>query len=134
MNSSDRQHAPDQELESLKRGFDAALPQVARLLPHQGPIEVFIHQNTLHCLESLRFWDALEVGSKIFGAQSAMSEAAALQAFQRGRITKRDLLSCLMEQGEDRTIFPGILLSQLRLALFRAAQPVDRASSIIWLS
>ena len=39
----------------------ALIADAARFLPSQGPIDVFIHHNTLHAFESLPFHDAVAV-------------------------------------------------------------------------
>ena len=38
------------------------LIRISHLLPKQGPIGVFIHHNTLHAFENMKFEDALYHG------------------------------------------------------------------------
>jgi uncharacterized protein YbcC (UPF0753/DUF2309 family) len=68
-----------------------ALQHGAHYLPSQGPIETFIHHNTLHAFEDLEFHTALAASAKIVGASSYLSEREFRDAHAHGRITDRDL-------------------------------------------
>ena len=48
--------------------------RAADVLPDQGPIGVFVHHNTLHAFEDLRFDDAVKMGAKIFGCHPYLPE------------------------------------------------------------
>ena len=50
------------------------LDHAVHYLPAQGPIKVFIHHNTLHAFEDLRFDDGVKAGSKLFGCQPYLAE------------------------------------------------------------
>ena len=67
------------------------LHEIAEILPSQGPIDVFIHHNTLHGLEHLSFLDALEEGAKIFDAKAFLDESVYIQHYNSGRIAETDL-------------------------------------------
>ena len=58
-------------------------------LPHQGPLEVFVHRNTLSAFEDQLFWDAVESSSEIRHAQPYMPHSWYLSAVQSGRIELR---------------------------------------------
>ena len=45
-----------------------AIERAAHLLPAQGPIDVFVHHNTLHAFEDQNFDDAVADGLKTFDA------------------------------------------------------------------
>jgi uncharacterized protein YbcC (UPF0753/DUF2309 family) len=64
----------------------AAVDHAAHLLPAQGPITVFIHHNTLHAFEHLRFEDAVRHGAEVFGCQPYLSEDRYRAELGRGRI------------------------------------------------
>ena len=44
------------------------------LLPAQGPINVFIHHNTLHAFEDLPFDEAVKKGAQLYGCQPYLTE------------------------------------------------------------
>jgi len=71
----------------------------AHYLPSQGPIETFIHHNTLHAFEDLEFHAALAASAKIVGANSYLSEREFREAHARGRITDRDLDEAIALRG-----------------------------------
>src|SRR4051812_24764627 len=63
-----------------------AIEHAAHLLPAQGPITVFIHHNTLHAFEGLRFEQGVEHGGEVFGCQPYLSEDRYRDALSKGRI------------------------------------------------
>lgn len=77
-------HAPEDPIR-------AALDHAAHLLPDQGPINSFIHHNTLHAFQSKPFHDAVLAAAERFGAEAYMPEAAYRDAHARGRIDDVDL-------------------------------------------
>lgn len=72
-----------------------ALRHAAHLLPDQGPIDVFIHHNTLHAFQHMPFHDAVREAALTLGAEPYMSEEAYRTAFRGGRIGERDLAYAL---------------------------------------
>jgi len=63
----------------------------AHLLPAQGPIEVFVHHNTLHAFEEQSFHDAVKSGFARYGAEPYFTEAEYRRLYSLGRITDEDL-------------------------------------------
>jgi uncharacterized protein YbcC (UPF0753/DUF2309 family) len=63
----------------------------AHLLPVQGPIGVFIHHNTLHAFQHLKFDEAVAKAAELFGAEPYMTEPAFRREFAAGRIQPADL-------------------------------------------
>src|SRR6185503_4210922 len=57
------------DLQELKE----SLHHAAHLLPAQGPINVFIHHNTLHAFEELPFDEAVQAGGRLLGCQPYLS-------------------------------------------------------------
>ncbi|HEY0058980.1 MAG TPA: putative inorganic carbon transporter subunit DabA, partial [Flavisolibacter sp.] len=45
------------------------LHQLAHYLPSQTPLKDFIHHNSLHAFQDLKFYEAIFTASKIFGFQ-----------------------------------------------------------------
>ncbi|MHB1422495.1 MAG: DUF2309 domain-containing protein [Gemmataceae bacterium] len=76
-----------ESLSSLKD----VIEHVAHLLPSQGPINVFIHHNTLHAFEHLRFEEAVKKGTQRFGCQPYLTEDRYRQKLLRGRLRFADL-------------------------------------------
>lgn len=61
--------------ETNQRTFDISrcLHALKHYLPAQAPLKDFIHHNTLHAFQNLKFDDALNRASKIFGYRTSMS-------------------------------------------------------------
>lgn len=74
-----------------------AIERASHALPDQGPIDVFIHHNTLHALEGRPFHDAVREAAERFGAEPYMSEDAYREALASGRIEDVDLDRALDE-------------------------------------
>ncbi len=110
-----------------------AIAAAAATLPHQGPIEVFVHQNTLSSFEGIPFERALSEAGELYGAEHAIRENFAREAFAAGRITKEDLIAALPQDDAQDNLLPGITNNDFRIAMFLDAKNVTRASSIIWL-
>lgn len=60
-------------------------------IPQQGPLEFFVHHNTLHHYENMNFFDAVKKAASEYGANAFMPEEFYIQKFQRGLI-KDDML------------------------------------------
>ena len=67
------------------------IERAAHLLPSQGPIEVFVHHNTLHAFEAQSFHDAVKSGYRRYGAEPYLSEQEFRRLHDSGRITHDDL-------------------------------------------
>jgi uncharacterized protein YbcC (UPF0753/DUF2309 family) len=108
------------------------LEHVAHLLPAQGPIDVFIHHNTLHAFEEEHFHDAVAHAREVFDAEPYLSEQQYQKHFALGRITEEDLESCLDEQrGVDGTLGPFRLRQLDRFAMLHSI-PREDAAGLQW--
>jgi len=96
-----------------------AIDHAAHLLPSQGPITVFVHHNTLHAFEELKFHDAVKKASKIFDCQPYLVEDRYRQELERGRIRPADLIAVLLEDLGDK-VHDRILSFGTRLELHMA--------------
>ncbi|GGD55914.1 hypothetical protein GCM10011514_20010 [Emticicia aquatilis] len=57
------------------KGFDEheLLHELKHFLPAQAPLKDFVHHNTLHAFQDLKFYDAIRRASKIFGYKVSLS-------------------------------------------------------------
>ncbi|MBC7895598.1 MAG: DUF2309 family protein, partial [Cytophagaceae bacterium] len=85
--------------------IDAALNKARGILPDQGPLGVFIHHNTLHAFQHLRFAEAVDAASQLNGARPYLDLEEYQAAWQRGRVASEDLDEVLRRAlaGEDAT-------------------------------
>ncbi|RKT54394.1 DUF2309 domain-containing protein [Saccharothrix australiensis] len=65
--------------------------RAAALLPEQGPLQAFVHHNTLHAFEHLPFTDAVTRAAGVLGTEPYQGEAAFHGFLRSGRITTADL-------------------------------------------
>lgn len=56
-------------------------------LPTQGPLKDFVHHNTLHAFQEMKFYDAIFKASAIFGYQTTFSLSEYRDLYTIGRIT-----------------------------------------------
>jgi uncharacterized protein YbcC (UPF0753/DUF2309 family) len=114
----------------------AIIDHAAHLLPSQGPITVFVHHNTLHAFEDLRFDEAVRRGAAIFGCQPYLPEASYRQEVARGRIGPEDLAEALLEDlGEDADRLLGFMGTRyhLRLAMIEHPLRLGTDQELRWL-
>jgi uncharacterized protein YbcC (UPF0753/DUF2309 family) len=74
------------------------IDRLAHLLPAQGPISIFIHHNTLHAFEHLRFEEAVEQAGERLGREPFLSESRYREKLASGRILAGDVEELLIEQ------------------------------------
>jgi uncharacterized protein len=74
--------------------FDEAhvLHELKHFLPSQGPIKDFIHHNTLHALQNMRFYDAVFQGATMFGFLPTLQLNDFRKLYSIGRI-REDILN-----------------------------------------
>lgn len=94
---SAKDHAEKAPMTSADDRIREMITHAAHLLPAQGPIEVFVHHNTLHALEHLPFHEAVRHGWRIFGAEPYLSESRFRELLSAGRISREDIEMVLAE-------------------------------------
>ncbi len=107
--------------------FEQELDKFRKILPHQGPLGVFIHQNTLQFLEHEKFDDALKKGAKYFGAETLPS----FEFFQKKINEKRLILKFFSEELDASAKIPAELHENFFTLLTRPCFQPDR-NSIQW--
>src|SRR4051812_20933137 len=107
------------EAQQRRALLDHAMEHAAHMLPAQGPINVFIHHNTLHAFEELPFDEAVVAGGKVFDCEPYLSEERFRERLSAGRIRDRDLREVVshdLGSRRDESIAALVKLSDLRLA------------------
>lgn len=121
-------HSAASPREALRHAIDHA----AHYLPAQGPIGVFIHHNTLHAFQHLKFEEAVLKASREFGAEPYMKEEAYQKDRARGRIADDDVRVVVREE-PDAVIIPGRLTRhELRTAMLTPGVRVAEARTLAW--
>ncbi|GKS60100.1 UPF0753 protein [Nitrospira sp.] len=90
-----RAHASPHSLASL-------IDDLARLLPAQGPISIFIHHNTLHAFEHLPFEEAVQLAAERLGCEPFLAESRYRDKLASGRILAKDVETLLQDQLGER--------------------------------
>ena len=88
--------------ESTDTDLAAMIAEAAHYLPAQGPIDVFIHHNTLHAFEHEPFEEAVIRAAGIFGTEPFLSEARYREELATGRIQIADVDAVL--DGDPATV------------------------------
>jgi len=73
------------------------LHQLKHYLPTQGPLKDFVHHNTLHAFQDMKFYDALFKASAIFGFQTTFSLTEYRDLYAIKRITPEILARTIKE-------------------------------------
>lgn len=82
--------------------IERVIDELGRLLPAQGPISIFIHHNTLHAFEHLKFEDAVEQAGEQLACEPYLPESRYRLKLASGRILASDVEALLREQLGER--------------------------------
>ena len=119
---SSKSQAPHGSRESRLEHLNHVIEHATHLLPAQGPINVFVHHNTLHAFEHLHFDEAVQAGGRVFGCRPYLPEDRYRAELARGRILPNDLQNVLREElaerGDER-VLSFVTRYQLRLAMLQ---------------
>lgn len=80
------------------------LHELKHYLPSQTPLKDFIHHNSLHAFQNMKFYDAIFKSSKIFGHQATISIADYRKLYEIGRIREEILDDCILKI-KDKELF-----------------------------
>ncbi len=100
----------------------AALHRLAHILPAQGPIDVFIHHNTLHAFEDRPVEDAVEEAARLFGTEPYWPEARYRAHLASGRIPDallREALATHMGSAAHEPLVGAVTRADVALFLAR---------------
>lgn len=82
------------------------LHELKHYLPSQAPIKEFIHHNTLHAYQHMKFFDAIFKAGKIFGYQVTLELTDFRKLYDTGRIKESVLDRILLKYvGKDKYTF-----------------------------
>jgi uncharacterized protein YbcC (UPF0753/DUF2309 family) len=112
-------HSQDPQDRRSDSNLTEVIERLAHLLPAQGPISIFIHHNTLHAFEHLRFEEAVEHAAALLEREPYLAEARYRDKLASGRIRARDVEQLLGDElGDEAAVDVGGVGS--RLDLWRA--------------
>ncbi|MCA9051360.1 MAG: DUF2309 family protein, partial [Planctomycetaceae bacterium] len=116
--------------------IEHAVEHAAHLLPSQGPIEVFVHHNTLHAFEDRPFEEAVMRGLRVHGAQPWLPESDYREKVASGRIRVLDLETVLLQDLGD--LADGLVATlgtryALRLAMLQFPLQSGNAAETNWV-
>ena len=75
--------------------MEQIIDHAAHFLPIQGPIEVFVHHNTLHAFEHRPFHEAVRLANDVYGAHPYLRESEYREMLDTKRIRITDLKAAL---------------------------------------
>src|SRR5688500_3149653 len=84
--------------------FDEAhvLHELKHYLPSQTPLKDFIHHNSLHAFQHMKFYEAIFTASKIFGFQVHLQLSEYRELYKTGRI-RADILDKIISDKKGNT-------------------------------
>ena len=119
-------------LEEIRRAVEHA----AHHLPAQGPIDVFVHHNTLHAFEAEPFEEAVVRAGRLLGTEPFLSESRYRRELAEGRIRESDIDAVLQSDAAcpaDATVAGGrVPLRDLHRALLLHAVREESDASVRW--
>jgi uncharacterized protein YbcC (UPF0753/DUF2309 family) len=71
------------------------LHELKHYLPAQSPLKDFVHHNTLHAFQDLRFFDAINAASEIFGYKTSLSIDEFRYRYSKGEINHEILIDVI---------------------------------------
>lgn len=77
---------------------ERVLHKLKHYLPSQAPLKDFIHHNTLHAFQHLKFHQALHQASEIFGYQTYLSLTEYRQQYKSGNISDAVIRRVVLER------------------------------------
>ena len=88
--------------------FDEAhvIHELKHFLPSQQALKDFIHHNSLHALQHMKFYDAIFKASKIFGFQTHLQLPEYREMYETGRIRK-DVLEMVIANKKGKEAVTG---------------------------
>lgn len=111
----------------------SSLEYLRKFMPKQGPLETFVHHNTLHNFEHYDFFEAGRLLSSVKKSNHYMSHKDYLGEFHRGRITEeslRKVFECELYHDQLKSLIPGASSYDLFRAIVLADDADDTLQSV----
>jgi uncharacterized protein len=124
------------EHDSAATDIGRMISDAAHYLPAQGPIDVFIHHNTLHAFEDERFEDAVIHAASVFDTEPFLSESRYREELARDRIRVSDIDAVLARDAPELTAAPlaggRLTVRDLHRALLLHAVRQESDAAVRW--
>ncbi len=130
-----RTDVPDTLVPANLRSIEQSIQHAAHLLPSQGPIEVFVHHNTLHAFEDLPFESGVVAGGSLFGCNAYLSEDEYREKLGHGRFRVQELEAVLLDDlGDEADRLVAIFGTRyaLRLAMLQFTLRSGPTAELRW--
>lgn len=132
----ENKHATGPRIPAERETIHNCVQHAAHFLPAQGPIEVFVHHNTLHAFEDQSFHQAVKAGWNRYHAEPYLSEQEYRRLYQSGRITDNDLEAvikhALGQQGDEYINGLGTR-TEIRFAMLRHPLHIGPDAELRWV-
>ena len=94
--------------------FDEAhvIHELKHFLPSQQALKDFIHHNSLHAFQHMKFYDAIFKASKIFGFQVHLQLTEFRELYKTGRIREDILQKVIADKKTDAAVWKDRLLNK----------------------
>jgi len=93
-------------MDTIAKGFGVfdskiSIHKLSHYLPSQGPLKDFIHHNTLHAFQHLKFHNALHQASSVFGFKTYLSLPEYRDLYSKKQISDKVLDKILVDRKGD---------------------------------
>lgn len=89
--------------------YKTSLKWCEKYLLRQGPLEYFVHHNTLHSFEEYEFFEAIYKAKSLFQATTHMPISWYIDHFNTGRINSQDLEFAIKKHLDGDLKYPNLL-------------------------
>jgi uncharacterized protein len=100
---------------SASNSLDGVIGEIKHYLPAQAPLKDFVHHNSLHAFQTLKFYDALHLTSEVFGAKMYLRLQEYRDYYAKGTISKAALdkaISAYSDNSIDKKSFSQKMLHE----------------------
>ncbi len=98
MNNVPTPHAGNAPQAGHRFDLHHVLDELKHYLPSQTPLKDFIHHNSLHAFQSMKFYDAIFTASEIFGYQVTLELEDFRKLFRQGRVRRAALENVITQR------------------------------------